>query len=68
MDPTILTISLLFGAIGGGMFMYGKRAQRPAPLLAGLGLMVIPYFIPNVIGLTLVCCFLTIAPWFLRHA
>jgi hypothetical protein len=67
-DPTMLMITLLFGAIGAGMFMYGKNAQRPAPLIAGLSLMVVPYFIPNVIGLTIVCLLLTITPWFLRHA
>ena len=68
MDPTVLMITLLFGAIGAGMFMYGKNAQRPAPLVAGLSLMVIPYFITNVIGLTIVCVLLTIAPWFLRNS
>jgi hypothetical protein len=50
------------------MFMYGKRASRPVPLFAGLGLIVVPYFIPNLIALLIVCCAITATPWILRNA
>ena len=49
MDMNSLMVSLLFGAIGMGMFMYGKKAGRMVALGAGVGLMIVPYFIPNVI-------------------
>ena len=68
MDSTLLLLSLLFGSIGMGMCMYGKSAGRMVPLGAGAALMVIPYFIPNAIALLVVCCLVTIAPWFLRNA
>jgi len=68
MDGNLLMASLLFGSIGLGMLMYGKKAGRPVPLFAGLGLMMIPYFIPNLLILTIVCCILTSLPWVLRHA
>ena len=67
-DTTNLMLSLLFGAIGMGMFMYGKKASRMVPLCAGLALMVVPYFIPNAIALSIVCCAVTATPWFLREA
>jgi hypothetical protein len=62
MDTNSLLVSLLFGAIGMGMFMYGKKAGRMVPLGAGVGLMVVPYFIPNVIVMLIVCCGLTATP------
>ena len=62
MDENVLIVSVLFGLVGTGMFMYGKKAGRMVPLGAGIGLMVIPYFIPNVIALLLVCAALTAAP------
>jgi hypothetical protein len=68
MDSTSLMVSLVFGMIGMGMFMYGKKAGRLVPLGAGVALMVVPYLIPNVIALVVVCAAITTVPWFLRHA
>ena len=68
MDTTDLMLSLLFGSIGMGMLMYGKKAGRMVPLAAGLALMVLPYCIPNPIALLIVCCLITVTPWFLRNA
>jgi len=68
MDSNLFIASFFFGLVGMGFFMYGKKAGRPVPLLAGLALMAVPYFIPNLIALLLVCTALTITPWFLRHA
>lgn len=68
MDTNSLMLSLLFGAIGMGMFMYGKKAGRMVPLGAGLALMVVPYCVPNPIALLIVCSVITVLPWFLRNA
>ena len=68
MDTTTLLISFVFGMVGMGMFMYGKKAGRPVPLAAGAVLMILPCFIPNVIALVTVCSAVTITPWFLRNA
>ena len=40
---------LLFGSIGFGFFVYGKKQRAVLPLLSGLGLMVFPYFISNTL-------------------
>ena len=50
------------------MFMYGKKAGRLVPLLAGVALVVVPYFVPNLIAMTIVCTLLCAVPWFLRTA
>ena len=67
MDMNLVMVSLVFGMIGMGMFMYGKNTQRMVPLGAGLGLMVVPYFIPNLIALVVVCGVLLAAPWVVRE-
>jgi hypothetical protein len=68
MDYTLLLASFAFGVVGMGMFMYGKKAARPIPLAAGVGLMIIPYFISHLAILLIVCCALTTVPWLLRDA
>jgi hypothetical protein len=67
MDMNQLLLSLLFGTIGMGMFMYGKKMVRFVPLGAGLGLMVVPYFISNLLAMTGVCLALMALPWVIRQ-
>jgi hypothetical protein len=68
MDGNLLMASMLFGGIGLGMLIYGKKAGRLVPLIAGLALVTLPYVIPNLVILSIVCCILTALPWVLRHA
>lgn len=51
-DPTWLFISLIPGGIGFVLFVYGKKQQRWPQLVAGLLLMVYPYFTPGIVSLT----------------
>jgi hypothetical protein len=57
--PATLLWGMLFGAIGVGFFIYGKRQARIMPLMCGIALMVFPWFVSGalptfVIGLALV--------------
>ena len=50
---------MLFGAIGVGFFIYGKRQAMIMPLVCGIALIVYPWFVSGalltlVIGLALV--------------
>ena len=67
MDINLLLASLVFGTVGMGMFMYGKKAGRMVPLGAGAGLMIVPYFIPNLIVLLIVGGGLMAMPWVVRE-
>jgi len=67
MDTSLLMLSMLFGTIGLGMLMYGKKAGRVVPMGVGAALMIVPCFITNLIVLLLVCCGLTALPWFVRE-
>jgi hypothetical protein len=68
MDFGNVFASMVFGVVGIGLFLYGKKNGRLVPLAAGLALMTVPYFIPNVLALVAVCCAITTLPWLLRNA
>ena len=68
MDINLILVSLVFGSIGMGMFMYGKKSGRLVPLGAGLGLMVVPYFISNVLAMSGVCLGMMAMPWIIRES
>ena len=68
MDSGGLVASFFFGLVGLGLFLYGKKEGRLVPLAAGVALMAVPYFIPNLIVLVIVCCAITTVPWLLRDA
>jgi hypothetical protein len=68
MDTGTLMASLFFGLIGMGMLMYGRKAFRPVPMVVGLILIVLPYFISNLIAMVAICSALTAVPWFVREA
>lgn len=46
-DTSSLLWGLLFGSIGLGFFIYGKKQNAPVALFSGIGLMVFPYFVTN---------------------
>ena len=58
--------SVLFGGIGIGYFIYGKKQKAVVPLLVGLALFVFPYFMPNVTLLLLVGLVLVAIPYFIK--
>jgi hypothetical protein len=63
MDPTWLFLSLIPGAIGFVLFVYGKKQQRAIHLLAGLAFMVYPYFTPTATSMSVVGVALGAALW-----
>ena len=63
---TTLIYSVIFGSIGFGLFIYGKKQQRMVPLIAGVGLIVLPYLLSNPYVLVSAGVVLVALPWFLR--
>ena len=57
---------VLFGGIGVGFFIYGKKQQAVVPLITGIALCVYPYFVSNVYLLVIVGCVLMAIPYFIR--
>ena len=62
-----LLLGLLFGSIGLGYFIYGKKQRSVVPLVCGLALMLFPYFVPNIMLLVGMGVLLVIIPYFLRE-
>jgi predicted membrane protein len=57
---------LLFGSIGLGFFVYGKKQKAIVPLVCGLTLMIFPYFITNTYLLVTIGVVLIAVPYFVR--
>jgi hypothetical protein len=57
---------LLFGSIGLGYFIYGKKQKAVVPLVCGLALMLFPYFVSKVLLLVGIGVLLTAIPYFFR--
>ncbi len=66
MSDAPLLWGLLFGSIGLGFFVYGKRQRAVVPLLCGVGLMVFPYFVANTFLLVAIGIALLAVPYFVR--
>lgn len=63
MSTASLLWGVLFGSLGLGFFVYGKRQQAVVPLICGIALMVVPYFIPNALLLVGVGVVLSALPF-----
>jgi len=63
---SIIIWSLLFGSIGMGFFMYGKKQRAIVPLCSGVALMVFPYFITSIVMLVIIGVALIAIPYFVR--
>ena len=65
-SAAVLLWGLLFGSIGFGFFIYGKKQKAVVPLITGIALCVIPYFIANVYALVIVGVILMAIPFIVR--
>jgi len=47
-NSSIFIWGIVLGAIGMGYFTYGKQQRKIIPLISGVGLFVLPYFVDNL--------------------
>jgi hypothetical protein len=66
MDTSPLLWGLVFGSIGFGFLVYGRKQRAVVPLICGLGLIVFPYFVSNTILLIAIGIVLIAIPYFFR--
>jgi hypothetical protein len=67
MDVTSLMFSMMFGLIGTGLFVFGKREGRVVHMGSGMALMVLPSLLPGV-AMVLVSLALCAVPFLFRDA
>jgi|APIni6443716594_1056825.scaffolds.fasta_scaffold454609_2 hypothetical protein len=65
-NTAALIWGIIFGSIGTGFAIYGKRQKAIVPLCVGVALCVFPYFIANVYLLVFVGVVLMAIPYFVR--
>ena len=66
-NGTALMLSMLFGSVGLGYLVYGKKQRKLIPALAGIGLCAFPYFITKVWAMLLIGAALMVVPWLMRE-
>ena len=67
MDSSSLLWGLLFSSIGLGYFVYGKKQGRGSALIAGIALMIFPYFVTSWYFIVLIGIVLMAVPYFFRY-
>jgi hypothetical protein len=66
MDTTSLLLGLMFGSIGMGYLMYGRKQRNGMALISGIGLCVFPYFVHNVFLFVIIGIVLMAIPFFIN--
>jgi len=66
LNTASLLWGVLFGAVGLGLFVYGKKQKALVPLACGVALMVLPYLVSNAWLLAGVGLALVVIPYFFR--
>ncbi len=57
---------MIFGSIGLGFFVYGKKQKAVIPFFSGIALIAFPYFISNVYVLVVFGIVLISLPFFIK--
>ncbi|HET9833500.1 MAG TPA: hypothetical protein VFP91_17390 [Vicinamibacterales bacterium] len=63
-DPTWIFLSLIPGGIGFVLFVYGKKQQRWPHLIAGIAMMVYPYFTATITAMAVLGVSICVALWY----
>ena len=61
-----LIAGILFGSIGLGAFIYGKKQSSVRIIMIGVGLMAYPYFVSNAVLVYVIGIALTVALFIFR--
>jgi len=64
MNTSSLLWSLVFGSVGLGYFIYGKKQRAVIPLVCGLALMIFPYFVSSTFAMVSIGGVLAVIPYF----
>ena len=64
---TSLFLGVLFGSIGLGYIVYGKKQHKGIALLSGVGLCALPYLISSVLLVILAAIVLMVLPFLMKY-
>lgn len=66
-EPKALVASLLISSVGFVMFSYGRKMQRFPQLVAGLALMIYPYFVSSWLAIVGIALAIVLGLWALLN-
>ncbi|PIQ27391.1 hypothetical protein COW36_22580 [bacterium (Candidatus Blackallbacteria) CG17_big_fil_post_rev_8_21_14_2_50_48_46] len=66
MEANSLWMGLLWGSIGAGYFIYGKKQNSVLLMLLGFCLCVLPYLVGNLVLQNMIALALTGSPWLIK--
>jgi hypothetical protein len=66
MNMSLIIWSVVFGSVGLGFFVYGKKQAAFVPLICGIVLMVLPYFVSDTVPLVATGVVLMALPYFVK--
>ena len=60
-SASFLFASLVWGSVGVGYFIYGKKQQPLSPMVGGILMVVVSYFVGSALLMSLVCMLVIVA-------
>ncbi len=64
-NANFLFASLFWGSVGVGYFIYGKKQQALSPMIGGICMVAVSYFIGSALLMSLICLGLAVAVYLL---
>ena len=64
-DTNFLFASLIWGSVGVGYWIYGKKQREMMPMLGGVAMIAVSYFVSSWLLMSLVCIALIVAVYHL---
>ncbi len=65
-NSSLLVWGMVFGSIGLGFFIYGKKQKAIVPLVTGIALFIFPYFVSDIYLLVITGAILIVVPYFVK--
>jgi hypothetical protein len=65
LNASFLFASLIWGSLGLGYFIYGKKQGSWPPMVGGVAMMVASYFVASALLMSLLCAGLVFLVYFL---
>lgn len=60
-DTNFLFASLIWGSVGVGYWIYGKKQREMTPMLGGMAMIAVSYFVGSWLLMSLICIALIVA-------
>jgi hypothetical protein len=65
-DTNFLFASLFWGSVGIGYWVYGKKQREMIPMLGGVAMIAVSYFVGSWLLMSLICIALMVAVYQLK--